>query len=429
MHTFLRFPARCALFVLSVSCLLLAGTVSHSSANDESAGTASITFEQKSMSQALGTLTLLEPNQETVTVTTAASTATALSSGKYTLFVASPNGTSTTIRVVKGASTIASADTPQVSFDVGEGDQLHVAVEYHLVSFGLVGVSSDPAGIPFELRGPNDFLGKGITPKSFETMPIGEYAVTYKPRGCLVSPARSNRLEKNGHAYFSITIKCDSLQVVNADPSSEPDGSMTSETVIFDDVPRDAWFAPFVYKVTRFGIMSGYRDASGNLTGHFGSSAPVTLAELAKITHSVLGIDEDEYSGIPDNPSARAKWYSNYVVSAEKRDWRIYSDPTLSLDRPATRAEILVTLLQVMDTPLQWPKGSVFKDVTRRTRYASAVETAAAMGFVSGKANASGKQTGFFGPEEPVTRAEFSKILTVVMEKFRGASSSISSLR
>ncbi|MBI3618949.1 S-layer homology domain-containing protein [Candidatus Peregrinibacteria bacterium] len=424
MRTFPRFSTRRALFALSVSSLLLAGTVSHSSANDVSGGTASIVLQQKSMSQALGTLTLLEPNQETVTVTTASSTATALGAGKYTLFVASPNGTSTAIEVSRGATVIASADTPQISFDVADGDQLHLTIEYHLVSFGLVGVSSMPAGIPFELHGPDGFLGQGATPKSFETMPIGEYSVTYKPPGCLVPPAKSNRLEKNGHVYFSITIKCDSLQVVKADLSSEPDGRMTSETVTFDDVPHDAWFAPFVYKVTRFGIMSGYRDASGKLTGHFGASAPVTLAELAKITHGVLGIDEKEYAGIPDNQSARAKWYSKYIVSAEKRDWRIYNDPALSPDRPATRAEILVTLLQVMDTPLQWPKGKVFKDVTRRTRYASAVETAATMGLVSGKTNASGKQTGFFGPEEPVTRAEFSKILTVVMEKFRGGSSS-----
>src|SRR5207253_140557 len=115
-----------------------------------------------------------------------------------------------------------------------------------------------------------------------------------------------------------------------------------------------------------------------------------------------------------------------FVVSAEKRDWSIFTDPTLNLDRPATRGEIVKTFLQVLDIPLQWPKGTVFRDVNRRTAFASAIETAASIGLVSGKTDSNGKATGYFGPSDQIDRASLSKIVTLVIEKFRDQKSSSS---
>src|SRR3989344_6902388 len=43
--------------------------------------------------------------------------------------------------------------------------------------------------------------------------------------------------------------------------------SADGEAVTLRDVPKDAWFYAYVYKLTDLGIVSGYKDASGKLIG------------------------------------------------------------------------------------------------------------------------------------------------------------------
>ena len=80
---------------------------------------------------------------------------------------------------------------------------------------------------------------------------------------------------------------------------------------------------------------------------------------------------------------------------------------------------MLVTLLQALNIPLQWPTGKLFNDVSRRTPYASAIETAARQGLVSGITGPDGVLTGGFGPDRPVNRAELAKIVSQAVTKFR----------
>ncbi|GAF67268.1 unnamed protein product, partial [marine sediment metagenome] len=54
-------------------------------------------------------------------------------------------------------------------------------------------------------------------------------------------------------------------------------------TPTFDDVPADAWYYDYVEAAVQLGIVSGYTDAAGNLTGLFGPGDTVNRAAMVKV--------------------------------------------------------------------------------------------------------------------------------------------------
>jgi hypothetical protein len=266
----------------------------------------------------------------------------------------------------------------------------------------------------------------GVTPEEYLQMPIGNYSVQYKPQGCDQPSAKSTKLEKSGSAYFMIEIVCKDFRPVTEKKAETVSADIGNQTIVFTDVPTDAWFAPYVMTIAKRGIMSGYTNFDGSLNGIFGAGDPVTIAQLAKIAHETIKLDENTVTAFPINPNAQRGWFKNYIASAEEQGWVVFVDGTVDPNRPATRGEVLMTLLQIFDIPMQWTKGTRFTDVPKKTPYASAIETAAAEGIVSGSANADGTPTGLFHPNDPITRAEMAKILIQVHEKYQQESSSSS---
>ncbi len=170
------------------------------------------------------------------------------------------------------------------------------------------------------------------------------------------------------------------------------------------------------------GVLSGYRNEQGELTGEFGPANSVTIAELAKIAHKIGGVNEEAFAAQnPMNPLAVNMWATPFFASAEARGWTIFSETGSFIDpaRPATRGEVLVTLLQALNIPLQWQTGALFTDVSARTPYAAAVETAAKEGIVEGRKDADGKPLNLFGPTDPINRAEMAKLLVTLMTKYK----------
>lgn len=378
----------------------------------EAAPTRTLRIEQSSMG-ALGELTLILPTQAKITLTSPYELPDPYI-GKYTLFIAAPKGHITTVDVYDGTTLLQTVSQPQVSFDVADASNIKIIVSYTLLYFGKVGVSTNPAGVPFTLHGPNGLTKEGITPENYDNLPIGEYVVNYRPQGCPEMPAKSDTLVENKQIYLKADVHCDSFE-----PVAKPDSGNANEMILFDDVDAGDWFAPSVYRMVQLGLVSGYKDESGNLTGKFGPGNSVTLAELAKIMVAMMGIDDGGYVKTY-HPSASGTWFERYVAIADDRNWVVYTDPDIDLNRPATRGEIVETLLQALDLPLNWPKGGVFGDVTGRTKYAAAIETAKALGLVEGN------DDGFFGPLDPINRAELSKILAIAMEKYRSKEESSS---
>lgn len=386
-----------------------------------------ITIEQEPAQGFSGSWKILGNTGNEYTGSTLSEVLTNVPAGLYTVFVTPPSGASTSVRVYENGASVKFVTVPQASLRVDNGSAIRVSIHYQFTKLGIVSVTSDPLGIPYTVSGPNGFTDKDVTPKSYEAQPEGQYKVQFlPPSGCGAPPAKGNMLEAGSRASFSVTLNCKAADALRARQSTNGVGgtgdfvtvTVNGNSVTLRDVGQGTWFATAVASVTKTGVMAGYRDADGNPLGIFGPENPVTAAELAKIAHAVAGLDDVSGGQQPINARAQEGWFSSVIASAEQRGWTIYADGGINPLRPATRGEVLVTLLQAVDKPLSWGKGNVFTDVSARTPYASAIETAAALKWVTGKTDDAGLK--IFSPNDPINRAELAKILTVVSAGTKG---------
>ncbi len=190
---------------------------------------------------------------------------------------------------------------------------------------------------------------------------------------------------------------------------------------LLHDVPLTAWFAPYVRDMTERGIVTGYRSSQGIPTGVFGPERNVSLEELAKMSVEAAGLDRASCPGIPNNPVAEKSWSASYVACAESHAFAVYADGTVDVRRAATRAEVVMTVLQAFGAQVLelTDAEKIFTDVTPSTLFAGAIKTAVQGGIVSGYVDAQGKLTGQFGPSRPINRAEVSKILSIAIQVYK----------
>lgn len=186
--------------------------------------------------------------------------------------------------------------------------------------------------------------------------------------------------------------------------------------IVFGDVLRDSWFAPYVRDIAEKGIVSGYRDASGKPLGRFGPADSVTIEQVAKVLVGASGAVCD--STVTRNLTASGSWSAPYIACTEQLGWGVYQDGTIDVHRNATRAEVIATVIQAFKVNELPATGTGFTDVTLSTQFASAIEQAYRDGVIAGYSDENGNPTGVFGPVEPVNRAEFAKIVTIAMQVY-----------
>lgn len=379
-------------------------------AAQEAGGT--LTVEQITPNGMLGSWILIKPGNVRVELSKQSHTFNELPTGSYTLLITPPSGSTTTVRKFLDSDLIETKEHPQISFTVESGVNMTMRIEYSFTRVGIVSISSDPNGLEFTLRGPNDFTAQGTTPASYQDMPEGLYSATFTPiEDCAAPPPLSDKLVKDSRINFTIKISCSGIDNVKQQQEQNltfqfVNTVIDGKTVVFQDTPIDQWYATYVHTALKTGVMSGYKDASGNLTGEFGPGNNVTMAELLKIAHELADIDEFSTSGRSHNESARGTWFEKYLTSAENLYWLAYQDSRMDLGRSATRAEVVVTLMQALEIPRQWATGDLFTDIQRSTKYASSIETAALDGLVDGY------DDGSFKPNNPINRAEIAKIIS-----------------
>lgn len=182
--------------------------------------------------------------------------------------------------------------------------------------------------------------------------------------------------------------------------------------VLFSDVVTTEWYAPFVATLISNGVAQGYRDASGNLTGEFGVQKSITRAEMLKMALEAAGTELA--GGTPRNTSAKGTWASLYIATAESLQLSVFS-PGIDVHAPATRGEVVQTLLEAMSVPIANQVTS-YSDVPPDHPYRSAIATASFFGIVSGDTLSDGTPKGTFRPNAPMNRAEVAKIISVVRE-------------
>lgn len=406
------------------------GAVLQSDSSSSLSGEGTVVVDQKngSGSDTIGKWTLILPGNKQTAAQGALSTIEHTPAGNYTIFLTLPSGASSTIRIYRNDILEKLVERPQASFTLTNGDTMHIAIHYTLTKVGLIAIESDPLGVDFTMVGPNNQKFSGTTPASYDGLAEGQYSVKYVGmEGCVTPAPKSLRLSANDRITFTMLFSCTKADEMRSKQQVQTTGNdqrvtitTDGKTTVLADVSKSDWFAQYVARVARSGILSGYRDDSGNLTGEFGPGNPVTIAELAKISHALAGMSTDAFqSTVPANKQARSMWFSQFIASAENRGWTIYEDATIDPTRSATRAEVVETLLQALDIPIRWQHGSLFTDVTVHTPYAAAIETAAADNVIQGRNDATGTSLHLFVPNDPINRAEMAKVLSSMIDEYR----------
>ncbi|MFH1444648.1 MAG: S-layer homology domain-containing protein [Candidatus Peregrinibacteria bacterium] len=404
--------------IMMMACALLPTSV-----QTQSVGMITVDQEPAEGFSVLGDWALLKPDGTHTLTNVASHTYEATLTGKYLLNVMPPSGMSANITLTLNGETVI-IEKPQAAFELSEGSTVNLKIQYTLAISGKVGVDTSPPGFGYTLSGPDDAIYTGVSPGYYDPMPIGLYSVTFDPiEGCNTPSPQSGRLIKEGRVTLSVEIACDNLPQLKQQQDEERASQFVKATidgkpVIFEDVPVGQWFTAAVRRVLSAKVMSGYRDAKGVPTGQFGPSDPVTLAELAKIVHRLASIDETRIHTEPENIQAKGAWFAPFVASAEQHDWLVFINRSVDPLRPATRAEVVATFLQVLNVPREWPTGSMFRDVSRTIPYASCIETAASHELVAGYTDDEGNPTGLFGPADPINRAAMAKMISAAMELY-----------
>jgi len=183
------------------------------------------------------------------------------------------------------------------------------------------------------------------------------------------------------------------------------------KAVVFTDVQTSVWFAVYVRQAAEAGIVNGYKDASGKLTGRYGPSNSITIAEALKIAVEGAEYDAQLYGSLVDS-GMRQHWGAAYVSVAKAEKFAILPD-RVRIDRAATRAEVAALLTSAfdVDTSLISPVDSRYSDVKVSTSYAASIEALSRDGVLQGDTDVQGLATGTFRPLDPINRAEVAKII------------------
>ncbi len=383
----------------------------------QAADTGTIRISQSNPpSEVLGSWILILPDNTQKRMTRPDYTLTEMPSGQYTVKFDPPQGATTVLSILLNAEDQPGIDTPQYSFFLKPGNTWDIHATYTFTLTGTVSVTTDPPGVPFVVSGPNNWEVEGVTPASYPQVPEGLYSAKFTvPKGCSTPSTLSDRLVKNSRIGLHVKLSCDSLPSTQEATKSmtHVSGFVDGKALTFTDVAMNEWYAPFIFNAVKTNMMSGYNSANGEANGLFGPGDTVSLAQLAKVAHRLAGIDETSFRGTPMNTAANGQWFSSFYLSAERLSWVVFRNPRENPNRPATRAEVIATLLQALDVERVWPKGDLFRDVTPTTPYADVIETAALDGLVSIDAN------GTFAPERAINRAELAKLLMTAVELYK----------
>lgn len=189
--------------------------------------------------------------------------------------------------------------------------------------------------------------------------------------------------------------------------------------VTFVDVPQTAWFSGYIRESAEAGIVNGYKNVRGELTGVFGPGNSITLAEALKIAVEGAGYDEGVYGAMVE--SGINHWASPYVAVAKAEQFALLDSRTrVRWDAPATRAEVssFFTSAFDVDTESMTDIGYDYSDVSSSTEFGASIEALTRASVVSGDTDVRGNLTGTFRPASPINRAEVVKMVIEARAEF-----------
>ncbi|MFH1218717.1 MAG: S-layer homology domain-containing protein, partial [Candidatus Peregrinibacteria bacterium] len=176
------------------------------------------------------------------------------------------------------------------------------------------------------------------------------------------------------------------------------------EAYQFADVKLDEgdWYFDSVMTMKEDGYVSGYKDAEGMLTGEFGPSNNVTVAEALKMAMEASGM-----SVLPGNGGHWAE-QAGYVAAAQSIGLGNMINLG-NLDKAATREEIAVIVAEVFEFDTSAGYENVFSDYNGG--FGGQVQAVYDNGVFTGEGD-----TGKFNGSSPINRASMAKVINFALD-------------
>lgn len=185
--------------------------------------------------------------------------------------------------------------------------------------------------------------------------------------------------------------------------------------VEFYDVPFDeelVWYWDDVTVARNEGIISGYTDEKGDLTGYFGPSNNVTYAEALKMLMEAGGFNPIP----PDYGHENEPWYEGYVRTFHNLGFevgfeRVDKSEPADWNAPAPRGDILVMANTILGiAPVDYVEGT-FPDIEADDKLADDAMASYLAGIFTGHS-----ETGKLKPGDYIDRASFAKVINTALE-------------
>jgi hypothetical protein len=118
----------------------------------------------------------------------------------------------------------------------------------------------------------------------------------------------------------------------------------------FTDVSRDNWAFDYIEAAFTHGIVSGYADSAGNPTGQFGPGDTLTRAQATKILVNAFKIPTDLEPASPFSDVRPSVWYHDFVLTAYNQSILDgYLDGTFGPNDPVTRSQAAKLIITALD--------------------------------------------------------------------------------
>lgn len=133
----------------------------------------------------------------------------------------------------------------------------------------------------------------------------------------------------------------------------------TSAGPSFTDVAPGAWYYQYVETAAKNGVVGGYKDAAGNLTGKFGPGDPVTREQFAKMAVNAMTLTSTTTGG-PHFPDVGTDRWS-YAFVETLYNWSVvdgYPDGSFKPGNNINRAEIAKMVVGAMNPVVRGSSGA-----------------------------------------------------------------------
>ncbi len=157
------------------------------------AAQAGVTIEQVSPTQ-VGVWTFLFGNGSSLSSATEGINAlqhsfTVTDFEPMTFSVTQPAGMAAKISIYRNGDFMKTENIPQFSFTPYPNEKYRFVVQYSYSLLGSLGVTSDPSGVRFRMKGPTAKIYSATTPFTFKSLPAGKYSLLFASTRLCSQPA------------------------------------------------------------------------------------------------------------------------------------------------------------------------------------------------------------------------------------------------